>query len=99
MLLINVYINRNMIDQVGVINTGHRNIETNEHLYRINYPEDYREEFNEFEIWHNRNHPWSVLVEKTLKVINQNPDFITETLARKEEERLIIDFLNNRFPE
>jgi len=97
MLLVNIYVNKDMIDQVGVVNTGHRNKETGEHLYRINYPEDYQEEFNEYEIWHNRNDPWSVLIEKTLKVINKNPDFITETLKRKEDtkKRLLIDFLVN----
>jgi len=99
MLLVNVYVNKRIIDQVGVVNTGHKNKKTGEHLYRINYPEDYKKEFNKFEIWHNRKEPWSILIEKTLKVINKNPDFIADTLKRKEdqEKRLFIDFLENYF--
>jgi len=71
MLVINVYVNTRLIDQVGIINTGHRNKDTGQHLYRINHPEDYKKEFNQFEIWHNRKDPWSILVEKILNVINQ----------------------------
>lgn len=85
MLLVNVHVNMRIIDQIGVVNTGHINKETGETLYRIKHPDDYEKEFNHIEIWHKREEPWSVLIEKTLNVINKKPEFIQKTLMNRQE--------------
>lgn len=63
-LIIDVYVNQDKIDRLGIVNTGH--VENGKHLYRIKYPEKY----NHLEIYHDRAEPWTVLVEKALHLIN-----------------------------
>lgn len=70
MLLVRVYVNLDEIDTIGILNTGHVNKKTKEHLYRICYPKKYQMMYNHIEIYHKRSDSWSVLVEKVLKVIN-----------------------------
>jgi hypothetical protein len=63
-------VNLDEIDTIGIINTGHVDPKTEEHLYRICYPEDYAKKYNKYEIYHLRSDPWTMLVEKVLNVIN-----------------------------
>ncbi len=98
MLIVNVNVNERIIDQIGVVNTGHKNKETGETLYRIKHPEDYKKEFNHIEIWHRREDPWSILIEKTLQVVNQNPDFINETIQKRETIKLFNMLETDLFP-
>lgn len=69
MLIIEVYVNLNQIDKIGVLNTGR--IRDGKHLYRIAYPEYYKRKYNYLEFYHDRDKPWTFLIEKVLKGINQ----------------------------
>ncbi len=60
-------INNQDLDEIQVINTGHRNDE-GEYLYRIKKPKKY----NHLEIYHDRNLPWHHLAEKILYKLNKN---------------------------
>jgi hypothetical protein len=70
MLLLRVYVNLDEIDTIGIINTGHIDPKTEEHLYRVHWPEDYKAKYNHLEIYHLRTDPWTVLVEKVMSSIN-----------------------------
>jgi hypothetical protein len=72
MLLLRVYVNLDEIDTIGIINTGHVDPETEEHLYRVHWPEDYKAKYNHLEIYHLRTDPWTVLVEKVMNAMNVN---------------------------
>jgi hypothetical protein len=61
MLIVKVLVNDKQIDEIGLINTGHRN-EKGEYLYRFKIPAD----LNHHEIYHNRDEPWHILVGKAL---------------------------------
>lgn len=60
-------INEKTIDEVSVVNTGHKN-EDGQHLYRIHKPEG----FNDLEIYHNRDESWHILAEKILYILNKH---------------------------
>ena len=95
MLMIRVYVNRDHIDEVGVVNTGHTNKQLpGMYLYRISYPEEYKERFNHVEIWHDRDKPWSVLIEKTLNVINEDTAWVKKRLEEDHIEFLSYQFLD-----
>jgi len=66
MLIVKVFLNEREIDSIALINTGH--IEDGKHLYRFRKPK----ELNHLEIYHNRNEPWGILVEKALNEYNKN---------------------------
>lgn len=65
MLQIKVFVDDNQIDELTIVNTGHK--EFGQHLYRVKKPEKY----NKYPIYHDRNEGWTILVEKVLKAINQ----------------------------
>jgi hypothetical protein len=59
-------INEKTVDEIKVVNTGHKN-KDGQHLYRIREPEG----FNDLEIYHYRRGPWHVLAEKVLNALNK----------------------------
>jgi hypothetical protein len=63
MLMVKVYVNEEKIDEIGLINTGHRN-ENGDHLYKFRIPAD----LGQYEIYHKRSDPWYILVSKALEV-------------------------------
>lgn len=65
MLKIKVYIKDELIDELHLVNTGH--VEDGKNLYRIRKPI----EKNRLEIYHDKNEPWQVLVEKVLHELNK----------------------------
>jgi hypothetical protein len=77
MLVIKVLVNDKEIDEIGIINTGHRNL-NGDSLYRIRKPEH----LNQHEIYHDRQKPWHFLVVKVLEVINK--DYIDKNLVTHE---------------
>ena len=88
MLIMYIHINELRIDKVGIINTGHKNKKTGKHLYRINYPELYKEKFNKYEIWHNRKDSWPTLVKKVMTVLQKDKDLFDR--KRKDDDKDII---------
>lgn len=84
MLLIKVNVNLRQVDEVGIVNTGHR--KKGLYLYRICHPEDYKDHFNHYEIWHNQKDPWPLLVGKVMEELSKDPEWFKE---RREKEDLI----------
>lgn len=65
MLEIKVYIKDELIDELHLVNTGH--VKDGKHLYRIRKPI----EKNYLEIYHDKDEPWQILVEKALHELNK----------------------------
>ncbi len=92
MLLVRVYVNLDEIDTVGVVNTGHVDKKTKKHLYKICFPEKYKEQFNHVEIYHTRSEPYTVLVEKIMHVLNNEKPKDARKEALKQLEKDFREF-------
>ena len=67
MLIVKIQVNMEQIDEIHLLNTGHRNKE-GEYLYRFRKPD----RLNQYEIYHNRSQPWYFLVKKALEVMEKH---------------------------
>lgn len=70
MLILKAYVNEREIDEIQIVNTGHRSGVPDRYLYRIRKPEGY----NHVEIHHYREDGWKVLAQKTLTVLEADED-------------------------
>jgi len=66
MLEIKIYIKDELIDEISLVNTGH--VKDGKNLYRFRKPVGK----NHLEIYHDKNEPWQVLVEKSLHELNES---------------------------
>jgi len=93
MLIVKIDVNLNQVDEVGIVNTGRK--ENGLYLYRISHPEEYKEQFNHIEIWHNQKDPWPILVGKVMEVLASEPEWFAKRREMEEsiKEEKFIEFL------
>lgn len=86
MLQIKAYINGREIDDIRILNKDVTN-DKGEYLYQIKSPLG----FENYKIWFDRRNPWHFLMEKVLKVLNENGYNQHDSEYRKQIYKFILD--------
>ena len=66
-LQMSIAVNQNLICEIVLVNTGHKNKHTGQHLYRFQVPPA----LNHHELYHDRKKPWYELIEKAINILKQ----------------------------